>query len=139
MAMYIKRGSEIKYMEAKKEIKTFDIWWVDLGDTPRGIQGGKRPCVIVSNNIGNMFASIYMVMPLTTVIKKEWQPTHAVIYRDEVNHLLSDSMLLAEQMRVVSEGVIDEKLGALSDDDINKVESVYSAQLTGLRKNKEIA
>ncbi len=125
-------------MEIKKEIKTFDIWWVDLGKTPRGIQGGVRPCVIVSNNIGNKFASIYMVMPLTTVIKKEWQPTHAVIYRDDMNCLLSDSMLLAEQMRVVSEDVIKEKLGFLSDDDVDKVESVYDAQLTGLRKNREV-
>ena len=125
-------------MEIKKEIKTFDIWWVDLGKTPRGIQGGVRPCVIVSNNIGNKFASIYMVMPLTTVIKKEWQPTHAVIYKDDMNCLLSDSMLLAEQMRVVSEDVIKERLGFLSDDDVDKVESVYDAQLTGLRKNREV-
>lgn len=125
-------------MEVKKNIKTFDIWWVDLGKTPRGIQGGIRPCVIVSNNIGNRFASIYMVMPLTTVIKKEDQPTHAVVYRDGMNCLLSDSMLLAEQMRVVSGDVIKEKLGVLSNADIDKVESVYDAQLTGLRKNKEV-
>jgi hypothetical protein len=79
-----------------------------------------------------------MVMPLTTVIKKERQPTHAVIYRDDMNCLLSDSMLLAEQMRVVSGDVINEKLGVLSNIDIDKVESVYNAQLTGLRKNKEV-
>ena len=125
-------------MEVKKNIKTFDIWWVDLGKTPRGIQGGIRPCVIVSNNIGNRFASIYMVMPLTTVIKKEDQPTHAVIYRNDVNCLSFDSMLLAEQMRVVSEDVIKDKIGSLGDEDAINVMDVYDAQLTGLRKNREV-
>lgn len=125
-------------MEVKKNIKTFDIWWVDLGKTPKGIQGGIRPCVIVSNNIGNRFASIYMVMPLTTVIKKEDQPTHAVIYKNSANCLSSDSMLLAEQMRVVSEDVIMNRIGVLDGEDIYNVADVYNAQLTGLRKNKEV-
>lgn len=125
-------------METKKEIKTFDIWNVDLGDTPRGIQGGVRPCVVVSNNIGNRFASIYMIMPLTKIIKKTEQPTHAVICKNAINGLSYDSMLLAEQMRVVTEDAIMRKLGVLdTDEDMNKVENVYSAQLTGLRKNKE--
>lgn len=125
-------------MEVKKEIKTFDIWNVDLGETPRGIQGGIRPCAIVSNNIGNRFASIYMVMPLTKVIKKAEQPTHAIIYKNIANGLSYDSMLLAEQMRVVTGDVIMRKLGSLNNEDMNKVESVYDAQLTGLRKNKEV-
>ena len=126
-------------MEIKKEIKTFDIWKVDLGDTPLGIQGGERPCVIVSNNIGNRFASIYMVMPLTKVIKKVGQPTHDIIYKNIVNGLTYDSMLLAEQMRVVNSDAIMNKIGVLNtEDDMNKVESVYNAQLTGLRKNKEV-
>lgn len=49
------------------------------------IQAGKRPWVVVQNNVGNQFSSTSIVVPLTTKIKRLEQP----------------SMVECEQVRVV--------------------------------------
>ena len=35
------------------EIKRGEIYWVDFGKTKGSEQGGKRPALVVQNNIGN--------------------------------------------------------------------------------------
>lgn len=52
-----------------------DIYTVDLGEGFGSIQGGFRPCVVVSNNVGNRFAPVVMIAPLTTKTKHNI-PTH---------------------------------------------------------------
>lgn len=39
------------------------------------IQAGKRPWVVVQNNVGNQFSSTSIVVPLTTKIKRLELPT----------------------------------------------------------------
>lgn len=43
------------------------------------IQAGKRPWVIVQNNVGNQFSPTTIVVPLTTKIKRLELPTHAAV------------------------------------------------------------
>lgn len=61
------------------------------------IQSGKRPWVIVQNNVGNQFSPTSIVVPLTTKFKRLEMPTHvAVTWGD-----LQPSMVECEQVRVV--------------------------------------
>lgn len=43
------------------------------------IQAGKRPWVVVQNNVGNQFSSTSIVVPLTTKIKRLELPTHVAV------------------------------------------------------------
>ena len=43
------------------------------------IQGGVRPLLVVSNDVGNHFSNICLVVPLTTKLKQEKLPTHTML------------------------------------------------------------
>lgn len=61
------------------------------------IQAGKRPWVVVQNNVGNQFSSTSIVVPLTTKIKRLELPTHVAVTWGS----LQPSMVECEQVRVV--------------------------------------
>ncbi len=48
-----------------------DIWFASLGLHPAtSVQGGTRPVVIVSNDIGNLHAATVNVVPMTRHLKE---------------------------------------------------------------------
>lgn len=61
------------------------------------IQAGKRPWVVVQNNVGNQFSFTSIVVPLTTKIKRLELPTHVAVTWGA----LRPSMVECEQVRVV--------------------------------------
>lgn len=77
-------------------MKKFDIFYADLGSGIGSEQGGKRPVIIVSNNVCNEVSLIVTVIPLTTKAKKK-MPTHV-----EITLWGKQSTILAEQVRTIS-------------------------------------
>ena len=85
-------------MANKKEYKTYkrgQILYVDLGHKPEGVQGGLRPCVVVSNDASNhKYAPQITVCALTTKLKKN--PVHVIVKPDDIKgySLLKESDFL---------------------------------------------
>ena len=105
-----------------------DIIKVDLSGAIGSEQGKIRYAVVIQNNMGNIHSSTTIIMPLTHVIKGLHIPTHALIKKTEENGLKVDSMLLGEQMRVISEKRIIEKVGKITDDEsLKEIRRVYEA------------
>lgn len=113
----------------QNDYKKYDIVMVNFGTNTIGSeQGYTRPALIIQNNQGNSFSSCTIVMPLTHVIKGLHIPTHTLIKKTEENGLKVDSMLLGEQMRVISEKRIIQKVGKITDKELLKaVRRVYEA------------
>ena len=63
------------------------------------IQMGRRPFLVVSNDIGNRFSEFAMVVPLTTKLKKLSKPTHVVID-------YNNSMVICEQIFTIRQSDI---------------------------------
>lgn len=63
------------------------------------IQGGNRPYVVVSNNIGNKYSEICMICPLTTAKKKQL-PTHAII--DDCQTVMCEQVFTVNQSHIAS-------------------------------------
>lgn len=81
------------------------------------MQGGIRPCVVVSSNASNHCrAPQITVCPLTTRIKDK--PVHVQIKSDEVNgyHLKQLSDLLAEDIGTVSKDAVRGTVGFIKND-----------------------
>lgn len=78
------------------------------------VQGGSRPYVVVSNNIGNFHSEICMVVPLTTSKRKHQLPTHTVVS-------YANSICLCEQIFTVSQDNISEVKCNLSWYDMKNV------------------
>lgn len=81
------------------EIKRGQIWYADLSPIVGSEQGGARPVVVISNDIGNSKSPVIIVAPLTTKVSKKKLPTQ-VILENECG-LIYDSMVMCEQIRVI--------------------------------------
>ena len=105
-----------------------DIIKVDLSGSIGSEQGKIRYAIVIQNNMGNIHSSTTIIMPLTHVIKGLHIPTHALIKKTKENGLKVDSMLLGEQIRVVSEKRIIEKVGRITNSNtLNEIRRVYEA------------
>ena len=109
--------------------KRFDIVMVDFGANTIGSeQGCTRPALIVQNNQGNSFSSCTIVIPFSHVVKGLHIPTHALIKKGAEKGLKVDSVLLGEQIRVISEQRIIKKIGTITNEEEKReVRRVYQA------------
>ena len=110
-------------------VRQFDIVMVDFGDNPIGHeQGGKKPAIVIQNDIGNHHAATTLVMPFSTKLKNPNQPTHTLIKRGRGTGLVKDSIVLAECLKQISELRIIKYLGKLTDiEDKREIRRVYEA------------
>ena len=97
-----------------------DVYVVDLGSYRGSIQGGKRPAVVMQNDVGNFYSDTMEVVPLTSSIKKEKQETHFML--KDVPFLQKDSMGIGEQPQPVNKNQILKFLGRLNTEQICEVE-----------------
>lgn len=111
------------------EVKRYDIVQADLSGTIGSEQGGIRPVLIIQNNIGNLHSSTTIVMPFSTkTFKNPNQPTHTLIRKSVDTGLKMDSILLGEQMRVISDQRIIKKIGCVTDEkERREIRRVYEA------------
>lgn len=109
-----------------------DVIKIDLSGSIGSEQGKIRYAVVIQNNMGNIHSKTTIIIPFTHVIKGLHIPTHALIKKDKGNGLKVDSMLLGEQIRVVSEQRIIEKVGTITDPEALKaIQKVYLANFEG--------
>ena len=83
----------------KKDVKKFEVYYVDLGKGIGSVQAGLRPCVVVSNDTGNYYATIVMVAPITSK-QKHKLPTHVEV--GVKDGLKTSSTILLEQIMTIS-------------------------------------
>lgn len=111
------------------DFKRYDIVQADLSGTIGSEQGGIRPVLIIQNDIGNLYSPTTIIMPLSTkILKNTNQPTHTLIKKSADTGLKMDSVLLGEQMRVISNKRIKKKIGTVTDEfEKNEIRRVYNA------------
>lgn len=113
--------------------KRGEIWMCDLSDKSNGSeQHGKRWCVIVSNNIGNKYASVVTVAFITSRDKdrnkSKMQPTHTKIM------LHKPSLVLTEQLQTVSKDRLYNYLRKTTDEEMKEIDKCLNISL-GLEPN----
>lgn len=108
-------------MVCDKTFKMGEIVLVEISNNIGHQQGGIRPAVIVSNNVGNTFSPMIKVLPITTKRYKSKQPTHVQFKGEEVNGLDRDSTVEAESTWVINKWQVKKKLGKFNDEQLNKI------------------
>lgn len=118
------------------ELKMFDVIYADFSDNKIGSeQLGIHPYIIIQNNIGNKHCPTVLGMSLTSVLKKEYMPTHCIIHKTKENGLKRDSMLLGETLTQISKERIKGKVGTITDERTqNDILNIYIANVTGKKK-----
>ena len=106
-----------------KEIKRGDIYMIDLGKLHNGsIQDGYRPCVIIQNDVGNIYSPCIIVVPLTSRNKKS-MPTHVK------DGLYFESKVLCEQIQTRSKSEIRSYICHLSDEKMNEINKALAISI----------
>lgn len=95
-----------------------DIFYADLPDLlGTQVQKGVRPVIVVSNNMNNYYSPVVNVVPLTSRMTKSNLPTHVAI---DGHGLSKPSIILAEQIISLDKTNLLKKIGAISDDCLQK-------------------
>lgn len=97
--------------------RRLDVYWVDLGQGNGSIQGGRRPCVVTTNNMANKFSPVIQVAPITSKMSKKNLPTHVSIKQGE-GGLSKDSCILLEQNMPVNKTQILSYIGTITNREV---------------------
>lgn len=103
-----------------------EIYYADLSPVVGSEQGGYRPVIVLQNNKGNKYSTTVIVAPISSRMTKNALPTHVII---ETDFLEKKSVILLEQIRTIDKKRIDEKIGSLSMDIMEKVNQAIKTSL----------
>jgi mRNA interferase MazF len=101
------------------KIKRGDILLADLGENVGSEQSGKRPVVVLQNDIGNRYAPTTIVLPITTKRAKKSLPTHVDI--GALPGKEEDSFVLCEQIRTIDKKRILFKIASIREELMEQV------------------
>lgn len=115
-------------------VKRGDIFYADLSPVVGSEQGGIRPVIIIQNDVGNKYSPTVIVAAITSQINKAKLPTHVEISSEEYG-LNKDSVVLLEQIRTLDKRRLKEKIGHMTDSDMEKVDKALEVSV-GLSKGE---
>jgi mRNA interferase MazF len=109
-------------------IKRGELYWVDLDPTRGSEQAGRRPVLVIQNDIGNHFAPTTIIAPLTTKSFSKEYPTNVNVSKGE-GGLKVDSTVLLSQIRTLDKTRLAKKIGDLPEFFLEKVDQAIAISL----------
>lgn len=109
-------------------IKRGDVFLVQLDPVIGSEQSGRRPVVVVQNDIGNLHSPTVIVAPITTKRFSEKYPTNVYITTKE-SGLRHDSTVLLNQIKTIDKERLEKKLAHLPSEIMKKVDEAIKISL----------
>jgi mRNA interferase MazF len=111
-----------------QDVKWGEVYYADLPIKENScVQGGRRPVVVVSNNIGNEYSSAINVIPMTSNLKKLGLPTHV-----QIDCLSRPSIALCEQLMTIDKNQILDRVGIVPMTVMRQIiDTLYHVQFNG--------
>jgi len=98
-----------------------ELWWATLDPVVGSEQSGRRPVLILQNDVLSAFTSTVLAVPLTTTLRRAQLPSSAFIPRG-ASGLATDSVALGHQLRVLDTARLRSKIGAVAPEVLLQVE-----------------
>lgn len=112
----------------QEKIYRGDLFFANLNPVKGSEQGGKRPVVILQNDVGNKFSPTVIVAAITSrTRKKESMPTHVPL---DNAALEKDSQVLLEQIRTLDKTRLIKKVGKLTQDEMRAIDNSLEISLS---------
>lgn len=96
----ILKSYKYRRRKVKKKIRRNEIYLANLGNTIGSEERGKRPVLIVQNDLGNRYSSTTIVIPIIKrVEEKNHIPTHIKIKL--FGKMKYEATIMAEQIKII--------------------------------------
>lgn len=102
-------------------IKRGHIYWADLDPTRGSEQAGRRPVLVIQNDVGNEFSPTTIIAPITSKVFPKQYPTN-VSLPTGTGGLREDSTVLLSQIRTVDKRRLEKRVGDLPRSFLGKVD-----------------
>lgn len=109
-------------------IRRGELFWVDLNPIKGSEQAGRRPVLVIQNDIGNAVAPTVIVAPLTTKSFTKDYPINVHVPRG-VAGLKEHSTVLLSQIRTIDKSRLEHKIGRLPPAYLQEVNQAISVSL----------
>ena len=119
-------------MESKNingKVQRGEIYLYDFGNNGGSIQNGVRPALVVQCDEGNTASSTTIIAAMTSIIKKQYLPSH-IILGDRFG-LKEPSMVMLEQLKTVNQSDFIEYIGKIDDDATGRCTAVRRVDIHG--------
>ena len=109
-------------------IKRGDLFWVNLDPTRGSEQAGRRPVVVIQNNIGNEAAVTTIIAPLTTKDFSKVYPVNVCLPKG-TGGLKSRSTVLLSQIRTIDRSRLEARIGQVPPMYLKKIDQAIKTSL----------
>ena len=104
-----------------------DIYLANLNPYKGSEQGGKRPVIIIQNNVGNHYGPTVIVTAVTSrFFKKRALPTHVPLDNEELE---KNSLALLEQIRTIDKSRLIRKIGRVPEEKMKEIGAAIHVSL----------
>ena len=104
-----------------------EIYFADLDPHYGSEQGGKRPVIIIQNDVGNHYSPTVIVTAVTSrFFKKRALPTHVPLDNAELE---KNSLALLEQIRTIDKSRLIRKIGRVPKEKMKEIGAAIHVSL----------
>ena len=118
------------------KVQRGEIYLYDFGNNGGSIQNGVRTALVVQCNEGNAASSTTIIAAMTSIIKKQYLPSH-IILGDQFG-LKEPSMVMLEQLKTVNQSDFIEYIGKIDDEHYMKKINIGIKKAMGLWVDKPL-
>ena len=116
-------------------IRRGDIYLANLNPFKGSEQGGKRPVIIIQNNVGNRHSPTVIVTAVTSrFFKKRVLPTHVTLDNAELE---KNSLALLEQIRTIDKSRLIRKIGSVPKEKMKEIGEAIRVSLDLTKEDEQ--
>ena len=105
-----------------------DIYLANLDPAIGSVQSGRRPVLVLQNDVGNYFCPTVTIVPLSSHYwKKSTLPSHCIL--ENVRGLNSPTLVLGEQLRTLDKRCIIKYIGKVNAKQMTHIEEAIRNHL----------
>lgn len=113
----------------ERTIRRGDIYYAELNPVVGSEQGGTRPVLIISNNMGNRHSPTVIIAAITGKAQtKAKLPTHTAV--NDFEGLDKDSVVLLEQIRTVDKKRLKQYMGMMPTETMARVDKALAISIS---------
>ena len=113
----------------ERTIRRGDIYYAELNPVVGSEQGGTRPVLIISNNMGNRHSQTVIIAAITGKAQtKAKLPTHTAV--NDFEGLDKDSVVLLEQIRTVDKKRLKQYMGMMPTETMARVDKALAISIS---------